>query len=125
MSDGTLSRFQRFVYVMFLVAELIGPAFVGALAAILLAFESPWWLILLVAVTAALAIPLEDMRARKRAVDDALAGAERRATVGDVARVSAELSADYAELICEVRVLRAEVAELRRPWWRRVVRRAR
>ena len=50
---------------------------------------------------------------------DERAGAFRAAQSQDITLAASDVLAEQADLMEEVRALRAEVAELRRPWWKR------
>lgn len=126
MANASKLRFERSVLTLATVAEMIGSGTVGAIAAILLTQPTVMsqvgalvWVTLLVAAVG-VALPLVGLRREARAALDKIEGRARLATVGDVVDMTAECSAEHAEILVELAVLRAELRRANRPWWKRV-----
>lgn len=97
--------------------EMISVGTVSAAVAVVISWDvSGGWVAIVLAVLFAVSFvfaPLIlDFRAAVREYERAVDGTDREATLDDLRGVSAELTR-------EVRMLREEVALLRKPWWRR------
>ena len=97
--------------------EMIGVGTVSAAVAVVISWDvSGGWAALVLAVLFAVSFVLAplilDLRATVREYERAVAGTDREARLDDLRDVSAELTR-------KVRMLREEVAQMRKPWWRR------
>lgn len=123
MSRGWKKRVVHGMRVTSLAVDMIAAGAVGAMVA--LAFAAPpggsgGVLLVVAALFAVLVAPA--VAGIRAAVEDAWqehAGAQRAVTISDVTTATGQLRAEQASLMTEVRALRAEVAQLRRPWWKR------
>ena len=116
-SGAGVDRGMRLRGITSAALEMIGVGTVSAVVAVVISWDvSGGWAALVLAVLFALSFVLAplilDLRAAVREYERAVAGTDREATLDDLRDVSAELTR-------KVRMLREEVAQLRKPWWRR------